>query len=134
MEYEPRKEWLEAVTEFYKSVLYERELSLDEAEILTTTCDRLQRFHLARLQIEKEGMTFTSKTDVIKTHPLLAVERQAYTGFLSGCKLLDLSPEEKRPAHRPTRAQADNYRSRGRRKPSPLDKFFREKREPEDEF
>ena len=123
MEYEPRKEWIEAVTEFYKAVLHEQKLTPDEKEILTTTCDRLQRFHLARLQIEKEGMTFKSTTDVIKTHPLLAVERQAYTGFLSGCKLLDISQEEKRPAHRPTQEQVDNYKRRGRRPWEPESEF-----------
>ncbi|MFC1788857.1 P27 family phage terminase small subunit [Thermodesulfobacteriota bacterium] len=98
MEIEPRKEWLEAVSEFYRAALFERELALDEMEQLTTTCDRLQRFHLARLQIETEGMTFTSDTGVIKTHPLLVIEREAYTAFLKGCKQLNLkTPEEKRP-------------------------------------
>ncbi len=101
---EPRPEWLPPVKEFFVGLIKAWEFSVDEVEILTTTCDRLQRFHLARLQIEAEGMTFTSSTGVIKTHPLLVVERQAYTGFLSGCRRLDLNePEEKRPAHRPRR-------------------------------
>lgn len=99
---EPRSEWLPAVLNFYKGVLSDWELSADEFEVLVTTCDRLQRFHVARLQIEKEGMTFTSSTGVIKTHPLLVVEKNAYMAFLSGCRRLNLKePEEKRPAHRP---------------------------------
>jgi hypothetical protein len=99
---EPRAEWLPQVVEFFNEFLSAWELSGETNEILMTTCDRLQKFHAARIQIEREGLTFTSSTGVIKTHPLLVVERQAHVGFLAGCRMLQVEqPEDKKPPHRP---------------------------------
>lgn len=99
-----REEWLPDVALFFERYLEDWKVDGEFFEILVTTCDRLQRYHLCRLQIEKDGQTFESSTGIIKPHPLLAHEKTAYAGFLAGCRRLDIEPPSvKKSVGRPGR-------------------------------
>jgi hypothetical protein len=111
MKHEPRPEWLPAVKKFFEGIRSEWRFDTEESEVLMTTCDRLERFHRCRLQIQEDGQTFKTESGLIKCHPLLAHEKQAFAGFISGCKKLNLEePEDKKPAHRPVKGPGWNGR------------------------
>ena len=96
-----RQKWLKPVKDFFYGVLEAWDLDFEDQAILVATADRLQRFHKCRLQILQDGQTF-KVGELIKCHPLLAHEKQAYSNFLAGCKKLNLvEPEPKKPAHSP---------------------------------
>jgi P27 family predicted phage terminase small subunit len=58
--------------------------------ILTAGLESHMRARLAREQVDKDGMTITGRDGQEKVHPLLAVERDARSGFLQAVKLLGL--------------------------------------------
>lgn len=62
-------------------------------QILRTAIEAFDRMQGARRIIEADGLTITDKFGQTKAHPLLSVERDSRTGFLSAIGKLNLSVE-----------------------------------------
>jgi hypothetical protein len=70
-------------------------------KILLTALEAHQRARLAREAIDKAGMTFIDKAGQIKAHPLLCVERDSRSAFLTGMRLLNIDVEKPKSVGRP---------------------------------
>ncbi|HEX2526877.1 MAG TPA: P27 family phage terminase small subunit [Geminicoccus sp.] len=77
----------------------------DEAGLLVlqTSLEAFDRMRDAQKQIKKDGMTSKDRFGQTKSHPLLAVERDARAQLLAGLKALnlDIEPLNDRPGRPP---------------------------------
>ncbi len=98
------QKWKPEVKRFWHDILNEFEFDDSLLTVLRTAANALQRLLDAQEIIDKEGLTFTSDSGVIKKHPAIEVEKVSRAGFLQAFKTLNLDyfPDERRPAHRPT--------------------------------
>jgi hypothetical protein len=94
----PKKFHLKA-KQFYSETLKCRELEPDEHPVFEATCENLSLFYKLSDEIEQEGYTFVSANGVVHKNPLLSERKNAWTGFLSGLRLLKFDEAEipKRP-------------------------------------
>jgi P27 family predicted phage terminase small subunit len=66
---------------------------------LRVVCEAYDRLQDARRLIDKEGVTYTTKTGFKREHPALKIEKEARTGFLAAWRLLKLGDVD--PVGRP---------------------------------
>jgi len=81
---------------FYKEIESEYQLSGDELILLGGICENLSVYWIAADLLAGEGLTFTSESGQIKKNPAVEIMKNAWAGFLSGCRLLQIcQPGEK---------------------------------------
>jgi hypothetical protein len=61
-------------------------------ELLVTALEAHQRCRVARLQIDKEGMTIVDRFGISQPHPLLKTEASARGQYLAALRALNLEP------------------------------------------
>jgi len=91
---ESKKFWVKLVFEY----------NIDDPaglKILQVSLEAFDRAQAARKIIKKDGMTIVDKNLQIKSHPLLAVERDNRAAFLAGLKALNLDMEPLKGIGRP---------------------------------
>jgi P27 family predicted phage terminase small subunit len=77
--------------QIWRHVLGDYDLKNETAvDVLTTALEAHQRAREARETIAREGMTVDGRDGQAKVHPLLAVERDARSGWLLALKQLGL--------------------------------------------
>jgi hypothetical protein len=84
--------------------------------ILETAMQSLDLMADAQAQIDKDGLTVKGDRGQIKAHPLLAVIRDARSGFLQSMKALKLEiggDEQPAPVGRPTNSELEKKRRGG---------------------
>lgn len=100
--------WLPEVKKSHRLIYKNWVLDVEHGETFRGCCERLNRFLECRNQLEREGLTFTTKNGQIKANPLLSEQKNAWAGYLSGMRLLEFEPaDEKKPPHRPPKAPGD---------------------------
>lgn len=70
-------------------------------KLLLTALEAHQRARKAREAIDKDGMTSLDKWGQKKPHPLLNVERDSRSAFLTAMKMLNIDVEKSGPIGRP---------------------------------
>jgi len=95
----PKRTWLKPAKDFYKSVIDGWQLSPEDIPLLVATCERLNSFWECQKTIDEDGMSFQTSLGEIKKHPLLATQKDCWTGYLQGVRALDLteSTDKRRP-------------------------------------
>jgi P27 family predicted phage terminase small subunit len=83
---------------------------------LKLTLEALDRLTQAQTRIEKDGLTFTDRHGVIRSHPLLAVERDCRAAIIRGLKALGLKEEDLEPKRKPGRPSESEQRYRATKK------------------
>jgi P27 family predicted phage terminase small subunit len=67
-------------------------LDSHHVHILRLACEAFDRAQTSREQVLRDGPTFTDKNGNLRSHPAIAVERDARAAFAKLVKQLDLDP------------------------------------------
>jgi phage terminase small subunit len=94
--------WHKQAQDFYNHIMAEYTLSLDEQSVLQGAAAQLSLYWEAAAILEKEGLTTTTDSGMVRKHPANEICKNSWAGFLAGCRLLGVcQPEATRPG-RPT--------------------------------
>ena len=101
----PKKEWCIETKRLFQTIVDNFHIMPEHLPTIVGTCGRHNRYHECETILKKEGLIFTSKSGQVKAHPLLTEQKNAWSGYLAGLRMLGLNnvEEKKRPAHRPVK-------------------------------
>ena len=76
---------------FFNKIKTEYELSEDEIILLEGCCENLSIYWIACDLLSVDGLTFKNeKTGQIRKNPAVEITKNAWAGFLAGCRILQI--------------------------------------------
>ena len=100
---EPPEHLSEASQAWWREVIDGYDLAGHDLKLLELACGAYDRATEARAVIEREGITFETKSGDVKTHPAVLIENQARTSFARLVREMGLDLAETSPDSRPPR-------------------------------
>lgn len=92
---DPKSNWENTVKIYFIQLLKEYNFKQDELTIVFSTCENLNLFWQASHALEEHGLFVTTDTGQVKKHPANEISKNAWSGFLAGCRLLKIgAPNE----------------------------------------
>lgn len=85
---------------FWRRIHAEYELEVHQTEILRRLCEVIDRCDAARERLDAEGVVVLDRFDQLKTHPAVAIERDARLAIARLTRELNLDtepPDDSRP-------------------------------------